>query len=111
MTFDEYTALAMRTDNQSLDWSENIQHASFMLASEVGEVLGPYQKFFFQGHDVPKPEETAKELGDILWALNKFAYMIGYSLEEIAEINIEKLRKRYGEAFTEEASLNRDEYS
>ena len=108
MTFDEYTAQAMRTNNQSLDWLENVQHAILMLSSEVGEVAGPYQKFIYQGHNVPCPKETAKELGDILWALNKLAFMVGYSLEEIAEMNIEKLRNRYGENFTEQTSVNRE---
>lgn len=109
MTFDEYTNLALRTRNHNLEgWSEHIQHSIFMLCSEVGEIAGPYQKFFFQGHNLPEPETVAKEIGDCLWALNNLADLIGYSLEEIAEMNIEKLRKRYGEQFSVEGSINRN---
>lgn len=110
MNFDEYTKQALRTRNPELNWFEGVQHSIFMLSSEVGEVSGPYQKFFFQGHECPNPEETAKELGDILWALNNLADLLGYSLEEIAEMNIEKLRNRYGENFSVEGSVNRVEF-
>lgn len=107
MNFDQYQIEALKTRNQSLDWLENVQHSLLMLASEVGEIAGTYQKFVYQGHDVPKPEDTAKELGDVLWAMSNLADLVGYSLEEIAEMNIAKLRKRYGESFSEEGSVNR----
>jgi len=108
MTFEDYEIQAMKTNNHDLDWYENVQHSIFMLSSEVGEIAGPFQKFFFQGHDVPNHDEMVKEMGDVLWALNKLAYMLGSSLDEVAEANIEKLRLRYGEKFSEERSVNRE---
>lgn len=41
-----------------------------------------------------KREELAKEVGDVLWYVATMAYDIGYSLEEIAEMNIRKLASR-----------------
>ena len=38
--------------------------------------------------------ELAKEIGDVLWYLSSLADDIGYSLSEIAEMNINKLNKR-----------------
>jgi len=38
--------------------------------------------------------EVAKELGDVLWYLSNLANDIGYNLDEIADINIEKLTSR-----------------
>ena len=40
------------------------------------------------------PKDFAKELGDILWYINSCAYILGYTLEEIAEMNIKKLEDR-----------------
>lgn len=107
MNFERYTTEALKTRNPKLDWFENVQHSLLMLSSEVGEIAGTYQKFMFQGHDCPEPAQTAKELGDVLWALNNLADLVGYSLEEIAQMNINKLRRRYGEEFSEEASIER----
>lgn len=41
-----------------------------------------------------KCTEIAKELGDCLWYVAVMADSIGYSLQEIAQMNIEKLRSR-----------------
>lgn len=38
--------------------------------------------------------EAAKELGDVLWYLSQIASDIGYTLEEIAQINLAKLASR-----------------
>ena len=36
-----------------------------------------------------------KELGDVLWYLNTLALSLGFTLEEIACLNVEKLQKRH----------------
>ena len=41
-----------------------------------------------------KREELAKEVGDVLWYVATMAYDLGYSLDEIAEMNIQKLASR-----------------
>jgi NTP pyrophosphatase (non-canonical NTP hydrolase) len=41
-----------------------------------------------------KREELAKEVGDVLWYVATMAYDLGYSLGEIAEMNIRKLASR-----------------
>lgn len=38
--------------------------------------------------------ELAKEVGDVLWYVATMAHDIGYSLEEIANMNYDKLRSR-----------------
>lgn len=78
------------------------------LSGESGEVTDHIKKVAFQGHDLDK-EEIAKELGDVLWYVARTADSIGYKLEDIAEMNVKKLRKRYPNGFSEEASRNRVE--
>ena len=39
-------------------------------------------------------KELAKELGDILWYINSVGVYLGYSLEEIAQMNLDKVLSR-----------------
>lgn len=82
-------------------------HALFGLCSEVGELHGLYQKLY-QGHKFDK-DHAKKELGDILWMVAEYATAMGWSLEDVAKINIEKLQKRYPDGFDSEKSLHREE--
>ena len=54
-------------------------------------------------------EHLAKELGDVAWYLAVSADALGYTLEEVLEMNVEKLRARYPEGFEIERSLTRKE--
>lgn len=49
----------------------------------------------------------AKELGDVSWYLAVVADALGYDLETIFQMNIDKLRKRYPDGFDEELSKHR----
>lgn len=107
MTGNEYQALAARTMNKKLKPFHQEAHALHLMASEVGEIHGIYQKSY-QGHQIDNIA-LKKELGDLLWGIAEFCTVAGWSLEEIMELNIEKLRRRYPEGFSEERSLNREE--
>jgi NTP pyrophosphatase (non-canonical NTP hydrolase) len=78
------------------------------LAGESGEVADLVKKHFFQGHPLDE-EHLAKELGDIAWYLAETAYAIGYSLDTILRMNVEKLRNRYPDGFDISKSINRKE--
>lgn len=52
-------------------------------------------------------EHMAKELGDVAWYLAISAEAIGYDLETIFQMNIDKLRARYPDGFDAEHSLHR----
>ena len=77
------------------------------LVGEAGEVAEKVKKHFRDGnHDdvqMSDPEremspefrrELAKELGDVLWYVTAVASDIGYSLDEVASLNLEKLESR-----------------
>ena len=78
------------------------------LNGEAGEAIDIVKKHVFHGHDLDK-EHLAKELGDCMWYIATAAVSIGYSLEEIMQMNIDKLTARYGEKFSTERSLHRKE--
>lgn len=52
-------------------------------------------------------DELTKELGDTLYYLTWLIDTMGLEASEVAQLNVEKLRKRYAEGFSIEASLNR----
>lgn len=56
----------------------------------------------------PKPDNgLMKETGDILYYQFWLIDTLGFDASEVAQTNVEKLRKRYVEGFSIEASLNR----
>lgn len=107
MTGNEYQKLAARTINKNLDVTRTMEHSLFGMCSEIGELLGIYQKVY-QGHAL-YPEHIDKELGDILWMVAEYCTATGRKLDDIMELNIQKLRERYPEGFDSEHSLHRKE--
>lgn len=107
MHMNVYQAQASRTINQKYGRTGIEQHALHLLAAEVGELHGIFQKTY-QGHAADE-EHVKKELGDILWGIAEFCTTNAWELEEIARKNIAKLKARYPEGFKEENSLNRKE--
>lgn len=70
------------------------------LSGEAGEVANQVKKILrddnFHIHEV-KRQELKLELGDVLWYLAMSSKELGFSLEEIASANLEKLKKRKDE--------------
>jgi len=80
------------------------------LTGEAGEAAELIKKHVFHGHDLDL-SELRKEIGDVMWYLANLAQTAGLDLEDIGKHNLEKLRARYGDGFSEEKSRNRVEYS
>jgi NTP pyrophosphatase (non-canonical NTP hydrolase) len=70
-----------------------IIYPALKLAGEAGEVAEKVGKSLRDGHVIDEVD-LAKELGDVLWYIAALANDIGYSLSEIAEINLSKLASR-----------------
>lgn len=85
---------------------ERLLNAVLGLAGETGELCDLVKKGEFQGHDID-PTKFAEELGDVLWYVAAVATAFGLDLTSVAKWNIEKLKIRYPDGFTEEASRNR----
>jgi NTP pyrophosphatase (non-canonical NTP hydrolase) len=69
------------------------------LAGEAGEVCDLLKKV--HGHGTPyDAEKLKKELGDTLWYLASLCTVHGFTLEEVAQGNIAKLRARHPKGFS-----------
>ena len=108
MQINEYQKLAMTTLNPELSPKEVLINGVMGLCGESGEAIDIVKKHISQGHELDK-EKLVKELGDIAWYLAETAYALGVDLEEVLELNIQRLKNRYPDGFTTENSVNRKE--
>lgn len=107
MNGNEYQKLAARTINKNLTPRGQEYHALHGMPGEVGELHSIYQKVY-QGHTFDE-EHAKKELGDLLWFVAEYCTAMGWNLDDIMQMNIDKLRARYPEGFDSEHSLHRAE--
>ena len=105
MTLNDYQQAAARTIGPGLDCVEKTFHALHGMVSEIGELHGLYQKLY-QGHSIDE-EHAKKELGDLMWFIAEYCTANGWTLDEIGQMNIDKLRKRYPDGCDPERSLHR----
>lgn len=103
MKINEYQMEALRTAGEA-----DIVNGVLGLCGEAGECADLVKKHKFQGHDLDT-DHLAKELGDVAWYLAVSAYAIGYDLESVMKMNVQKLRSRYPDGFSNELSQHRKE--
>lgn len=108
MTINEYQKNALRTANKSLSPIQQLENGLMGLNGEAGEAIDILKKHLFQGHELDTAH-MAKELGDVAWYLAVSANAIGYDLETIMQMNMDKLKARYPDGFDAEHSLHRNQ--
>lgn len=108
MTLNEYQEKAMTTCMPSCD---NFSYMFLNLVGEVGELASKVAKHIRKGRvsidnnvlftycgkeELSEDEEVElrKELGDCLWQLSGLCRVFGWSLEEVAQENLDKLASR-----------------
>ena len=107
MDMREYQELAQRTSSTK-SRIDKLTNGCLGLAGEAGECCDLLKKHSFQdGRDIK--DAMIDELGDVLWYVAETATAMGIWLDQIAEHNIEKLKKRYPDGFDAERSLHREE--
>ena len=106
MNFDEYQQLAYKTAGHGPDKQTDIFVSLLGLAGESGEVLDYMKKVYVHGHKLDE-DKLKKELGDTIWYLSDLCSRFGFSLDEVAQLNIKKLKSRYPEGFSAQKSQNR----
>ena len=99
MNFADYQTLANKTAKE-LPFKDAVIHAALGLSGESGEFADAIKKhtIYNQNMDFANARE---ELGDILWYCALAANVLGFSLETVARMNLEKLAARYPEAYSD----------
>jgi len=93
MNFYEYQLNAIKTAVYPKKYA--ISYPALGLAEEAGEVAGKISKMMRDGISMQDQKKAiAAEMGDVLWMLAALAHDCGLSLQTIAEMNAEKLKKR-----------------
>ena len=92
--------------------SERLLTASVGMCAEAGEFTEIVKKIVFQGKPVNEDNlfHLKRELGDIMWYVMQACMGLGVDLDEVIEMNIDKLKSRYpGGEFDAHYSENRQE--
>jgi NTP pyrophosphatase (non-canonical NTP hydrolase) len=72
-----------------------ITYPALGLAGEAGEVADKVKKIIRDRRDDARFKgEIAKEIGDVMWYCAVLAEDLGFSLQQVAEMNIYKLQQR-----------------
>ena len=108
MDFIEYQQATKRTRNDDQSREMALANAALGIVDEGSEVGGMIKKHLFQGHPLDV-DKVLEEVGVTLWYLAWAADLCGFTLEEAAWGNIDKLRRRYPDGFDPLRSINRQE--
>ncbi|MDO5400178.1 MAG: nucleoside triphosphate pyrophosphohydrolase family protein [Eubacteriales bacterium] len=103
MTVNDYQRQAMATLNPALSKKDVLINSVMGLCGESGEAIDIVKKWLAQGHELDRAH-LAKELGDIAWYLAEAATALDIPLDDIFQGNLDKLKARYPEGFSEERS-------
>ncbi len=90
--------------------SERLLTAAVGMSAEAGEFTEIVKKIIFQGKPVNEDNlfHLKRELGDIMWYVAQACMGLNVSLDEVIEMNFEKLSARYPEgSFSIERSEKR----
>lgn len=103
MTINEYQIAALRT----APLGDDLLHGAMGVCTEAGEIMDVVKKKVFYGKE-PDLVNLREEAGDLMWYLAVLARAAGMTLDDIAQLNIAKLRARYPVKFNEVQALNRN---
>jgi NTP pyrophosphatase (non-canonical NTP hydrolase) len=96
LNFNTYQEEALKTAIYDKEGKDPLSYCILGLVGEAGEVANKYKKVI-RG-DKPLDDELrlkiASELGDVQWYLAATCKELGFTLEEVAHMNIDKLYSR-----------------
>ena len=97
MTFDEYQKQALTTAIFNPDPLMDKTIWAMGISGEAGEVLEKWKKIVaYQEGKISDQDlgEIKKELGDVVWYVALLADSLGLSLNDVMQLNLEKLASR-----------------
>jgi len=105
----KYKEMVLKTESKDFDVISNrlkekrtlrLLHGSCGIATEAGELLDALKKHIFYGKELDTVN-LVEEIGDLMWYSAIILDELGVEFEDVMEKNINKLRARYGEKFSE----------
>jgi NTP pyrophosphatase (non-canonical NTP hydrolase) len=84
-----------------------LNHGVLGLTGEVGELAAAVERWLYYGHELDVVN-VAEEVGDCLWYLAELCNAVGISLSSVMEANIQKLKTRYPDHYTDDRAADRD---
>ena len=103
MYIENYQAESTRT----MKFDDNVvTHCCMGISGEAGEVIDLIKKSIFYGKELDK-DKVSEEIGDIMFYIVNLATALNLSMSDILRGNVEKLRKRYPNGFSEEDAIKR----
>lgn len=115
----EYQELAMRTNDGKSEkrlWQNTQEHNFYKtadllngvlgLTGEAGEVADLVKKGIFHQKGIDETH-LKKEIGDVMWYVAMICESCGFSLDDVMETNVEKLKARYPDGFDVKRANNR----
>lgn len=107
----EYIENVIKTEKpeaKSLSLDESrLLHGAMGISTEAGEILDNMKKHIFYGEPIDY-NNLREEIGDILWYMGIMIDTTGQSFLQIMGDNLEKLKKRFPDGFTDKKAQNRD---
>ena len=82
---------------------DGLLHAAVGMSTEAGEVLDIVKKSWAFNKEMDM-NKIKHEAGDLLFYLQFFCNLHGMSIDDLAELNMSKLRQRYPVGYTDEAA-------
>lgn len=96
-----------QSNKESVDIG-GIFNACLGMSGEVGEFNDMIKKWVFHEKELDM-EHAKKEAGDILWYVVMLCESFGWNMEEIMQMNVDKLKARYPDGFDVERANYRAE--
>jgi NTP pyrophosphatase (non-canonical NTP hydrolase) len=82
-------------------------HMLMGMMTEVGELVDVYKKNLAYSKPIDLVN-VKEEIGDLMWYISEFCNHNGFDLEQILQLNIDKLKSRFPEKFDAFQAINRD---
>lgn len=101
---DDFSAIGQRLQEKG---NIRLLHGAIGLTTEAGEFIDALKKSIFYGKELDRVN-LAEELGDMFWYMAIVADELGVNFESVMTKNIEKLKARYGDKFSEVKAEKRD---
>ena len=109
--YSHFTARLFQLEREGFP-TQRLLTAAVGMSAEAGEFTEVVKKIIFQGKPVNEDNlfHLKRELGDIMWYVAQACIGLGVSLEEVIEMNVDKLKSRYpGGEFDVHYSENRQD--